>query len=165
MIALQLEDIRSFTRQLFLGETFDSFLVREAEFSTFCTFSISGRVNQNFFNEEELEEERVEEYASWKMLRPLCFSLIKGKKLPESFSVILKLPPDAAERFITKRIPDAEKDLAEGLYLHIRYTNPDLRIVTGLSLTRFSTDRTLEHEWDDSVRAFLVKNEIPFREL
>ena len=76
MIALQIEDIPAFTRKLFLGETFDSFLVREAEFSTFCTFSISGKVNQNYYNEEELEQERIEEYASWKKLRPLCFSLI-----------------------------------------------------------------------------------------
>ena len=165
MIALQIEDIPAFTRKLFLGETFDSFLVREAEFSTFCTFSISGKVNQNYYNEEELEQERIEEYASWKKLRPLCFSLIKGKKLPEGFSIVLKMPPEAAERFIRSRMPEAPKDFAEGLYLHLRYANPKLSAVTGISLARFTLDKTLEREWDDSVKKFLTKNEIPFVEM
>ena len=35
MIALRIEDIRQFTAKLFVGETFDHFLIKEAEIVTF----------------------------------------------------------------------------------------------------------------------------------
>ena len=61
MIALQVEDIREFTRQLFMAETFDRFLVQEARFTTFAAFTVDGRLHQDFFTDEELEQaaERV----------------------------------------------------------------------------------------------------------
>ena len=38
MLALKICDVKQFTRQLFIGETFDSFLVKEASVVTFNTF-------------------------------------------------------------------------------------------------------------------------------
>ena len=92
MIACNICDIKLFTKKLFIGETFDRFLLKEAEIVTFNTFSIDGRVHKSFYSEEERAEGQIEEYSTWKTLRPFCFSLIKGKKLPERFSIILKLP-------------------------------------------------------------------------
>ena len=79
MIALQVEDIREFTKQLFMAETFDRFLVQEARVVTFSAFSVDGRLHQDFFTDEELEQARLEDYATWQMIRPFCFSLIKGR--------------------------------------------------------------------------------------
>ena len=53
MIALQVEDIREFTRQLFMAETFDRFLVQEARFTTFAAFTVDGRLHQDFFTDED----------------------------------------------------------------------------------------------------------------
>ena len=82
MIACNICDIKLFTKKLFIGETFDRFLLKEAEIVTFNTFSIDGRVHKSFYSEEERAEGQIEEYSTWKTLRPFCFSLIKGKKLP-----------------------------------------------------------------------------------
>lgn len=55
MIALRIEDIRQFTAKLFVGETFDHFLIKEAEIVTFNVFTIDGHIRQGYYSEEELE--------------------------------------------------------------------------------------------------------------
>ena len=55
MVALRIEDMKVFTKKLFIGETFDRFLVREASIVTFNSFTIDGRVRQGYYSEEELE--------------------------------------------------------------------------------------------------------------
>ena len=79
MVALKIEEQKAFTAGLFIGEIFDKFLVREAEIVTYNQFTIDGKVRQGYFSKEELEENRIEEYSSWKTLKPVCYSLIKGK--------------------------------------------------------------------------------------
>ena len=92
MVALKIEEQKAFTAGLFIGEIFDKFLVREAEIVTYNQFTIDGKVRQGYFSEEELEENRIEEYSSWKTLKPVCYSLIKGKRLPESFRIVFQMP-------------------------------------------------------------------------
>ena len=92
MVALKIEEQKAFTAGLFIGEIFDKFLVREAEIVTYNQFTIDGKVRQGYFSKEELEENRIEEYSSWKTLKPVCYSLIKGKRLPESFRIVFQCP-------------------------------------------------------------------------
>ena len=106
MIALKIEDLKTFTAQLFMGETFDHWLVREANIVTFNSFTIDGRIRQGYYSDEELEKNRIEELSSWKALRPFCYSLIKGKKLPESFQITMQLSPEENEKFIRRVKPD-----------------------------------------------------------
>ena len=160
MIALQVEDIREFTRQLFMAETFDRFLVQEARFTTFAAFTVDGRLHQDFFTDEELEQARLEDYATWQMVRPFCFSLIKGKKQPESFHIILRLPPQGAARFMAEHAPNLREDAGLGLYINIRYEEKLLYCVTGVSFSQFTMDKTLERAWDENVERFLKKNGI-----
>lgn len=98
MVALKIEEQKAFTAGLFIGEIFDKFLVREAEIVTYNQFTIDGKVRQGYFSEEELEENRIEEYSSWKTLKPVCYSLIKGKRLPESFRIVFQMPPSARDQ-------------------------------------------------------------------
>lgn len=164
MVALQIADLRLFTKKLFIGETFDRFLVREARIVTFNTFSIDGKVRQGYYSDEEREEGKVKSYSSWKVLRPFCFSLIKGNRLPESFAIVFKLPPDSTERFLKERGSAWLPGQVGGLYINVRYEEQALSCITGLSMNQFTMDRSLEQEWDDSVRAFLKKEEIVFEE-
>ena len=106
MIALKIEDLKTFTAQLFMGETFDHWLVREANIVTFNSFTIDGRIRQGYYSDEELETNRIEELSSWKTLRPFCYSLIRGRKLPESFQITLQLSPEENEKFIRRVKPD-----------------------------------------------------------
>ena len=164
MIALKIEDMKQFTARLFMGETFDHFLIREAEIITFNVFTIDGHIRQGYYSEEELEENQLEELSSLKMIRPYCFSLIKGKKLPGSFQIVLQMPPQAVEKFVAARQMPLRADQVNGLYLNIRYEEGKLFCVTGTSVSFFTLDKTLDSEWDQAVRSFLKKNEIIFEE-
>jgi hypothetical protein len=162
MISLKIEEQKTFTSELFIGNIFDSFLVREVSITTFNTFTIDGRVRQGYYSDEELEENKIEEFSSWKALKPFCFSLIKGKRLPESFRIVLLLAPAARERFVKKHAPSLLPEQVGGLYLNIQYENGTMTCVTGTSLNVFTMDKSLDREWDEAVMQFLTRNMIAF---
>ena len=164
MIALQIEDIRLFTEKLFLKEDFDSFLVREISIVTFSRFEIDGHIQADFYTEEEREKMQIRELASWKMLKPVCFSLIKGKKLPGSFSIALQLAPDAAARIVQEGGFGIAPETVQGLCLNIRYEGGRLIVTTATSLSFFTLDKSVDREWDGAVRRFFKKREIPYLE-
>lgn len=164
MVALRVEDLKSFTKQLFIGETFDSFLVREAEIVTFNRFSIDGKVRHGYYSDDELEMNRIERYSSWKTLRPFCFSLIKGSRLPESFHIVLQMPPAGVERFLSGGGLSFSSEQVNGLYINIRYEEQALSLVTGTSVSQFTLDKSLDREWDGAVMKFLKTKQIIFEE-
>lgn len=164
MIALKIDGLKEFTKQLFMGETFDSFLVREANITTFNSFSIDGRVRHGYYSDEELENGKIERFSSWKTLRPFCFSLIRGSRLPESFVIVLQLPPGGTEHFLTGRGLSVPAEQVNGLYVNIRYEDQTLFCVTGTSVSQFTLDKTLDREWDEAVKQFLKKKELEFEE-
>lgn len=165
MVALKMEDLKGFTSKLFVGDTFDGWLVREAAITTFNIFTIDGRVRHGYYTDVELEENKIEEFSAWKVIRPICFSLIKGKKLPGSFQITLQLSPDGVERFLTGAGLDYRSEQVSGLYLNIRYEDGALHCVTGTSLKIFTLDKQLEIEWDEAVRRFLKECRLPFVEV
>lgn len=165
MIALRMEDLKGFTSKLFVGDTFDTWLVREASVTTFNAFTIDGRVRHGYYTDTELELNQIEEYSAWKVIRPICFSLIKGKKLPGSFQITLQLPPKEVEAFLKEARLDFRAEQIGGLYLNIRYEEGELHCVTGMSLNIFTLDRQIGYEWDEAVRRYLKERELPFTEL
>lgn len=165
MIALKIDELKDFTKKLFVGETFDTFLVREVNIVTFNSFSIDGKVREGFYSDEELEAEQIERFSSWKRLRPYCFSLIKGNKLPESFHIVLQLSPDRVDRFLQSKNIGFSSEQVNGLYLNIRYEGQVLTCISGTSLNQFTLDKTLEHEWDEAIRQFLKKENMGFEEM
>lgn len=164
MIALKIEDLKSFTAQLFVGETFDAWLVREANIVTFNSFTIDGRIRPGYYSEEETKANHIEEFSAWKTLRPFCYSLIKGKRLPESFQITLQLSQEENEKFLRRAKPDFLAEQLAALYLNIRYEKQEATCVTGTSLKVFTLDKQIEHEWDDTVRRYLKKLQIPYVE-
>jgi len=162
MVALKIEEQKKFTEGLFLGELFDSFLVTEANIVTFNSFTINGRVRRGYYSDEELEENGIGEFSAWKTIKPFCFSLIKGKRLPESFHIVFALPPESKERFVKRCVPDMAPGQVGGLYINVHYENDEMTCVTGISMNLFTMDKTLEREWAESVKQFLKKNGIIF---
>ena len=65
MVALRIGDIRGFTSRLFVRETFDHMLVREARVVTYNSFTIDGRIRPGFYTKDELEAGDIGEYSSW----------------------------------------------------------------------------------------------------
>lgn len=162
MVSLQVEDLKGFTAGLFVGELFDEWLIREADIVTFNHFTIDGRIRRGYFSEEEIEEGKIGELSSWNKIKPFCYSLIKGKKLPESFHITLQLSPKQTEIFLNHGNMEIREEQIGGLYLNIRYENHRLSCVTGTSLKIFTLDKQLDFEWDESVRRFFKEKKIAF---
>lgn len=182
MIALKLKNTKNFMTHLLLSDTFDSFLFIEGEIVTFNTFTIDGYIQKAFYEDSAAgntdshgmaapsgspasENARVgseRDYSSWKQLRELCFSIIKGKRTPLSFRFVFSLSPENIARLIGQKGLDFQASDVQGLYLNIRFDGSGLQCVTGTSLKTFSMDKSLEHEWDAMVPRFFDKKGIAF---
>lgn len=161
MIAFKVEDIRQFTSNLFIGTMFDFFLVREAEIVTFNLFHIDGKVKKEYYTDQELEEKQIGELSAWEAVKPVCFTLIKGKKLPGSFRIVFQLGPSQTEQFLQRRQLSVRPEEISGLYLNVRYEEGKLYCVTGTSVNFFTMDKSLDREWDEAVKLFFKNNNIP----
>lgn len=167
MIALQIKNTKSIMNTLLASEQFDAFLVDEAFITTFNTFHIDGHIVKDFFNSEEITnmEQGLPEFSLWKDIRPICFQLIKGKKTPVSFRVILHASPALITSLAAQ--PDCEVDanLIRSLVLNIRYDNGHVTCVTGTSFTTFLMDKTTDAVWDKYIRQFFANMQIDFEEV
>lgn len=162
MIALTLSDKKTATTALFTKEFFDYFLVREISITTNHTYTIDGHIQKDYYTEEELECLRDTTLADWKSLRPFCYNLIKGKKLPAKFTINMQLSQDNVARFLNQAGLDYDISNVKGLYLHFYYEQQVLKAVTGTSLNIFTLDKSLDHAWDEMVKQIFKHNEIPF---
>ena len=131
---------------------------------TFNTFTIDGRIRPAYYSEEERREQKIRSYSLWSSLRPFCYSLIRGKRLPESFRITLQLAPDQTEDFLKSSGIGFTADQIGSLCLNIRYENRELVCVTGLSMNIFTLDKQAEYAWDEAVRRYLKAKQIPFTE-
>ena len=145
-------------QHLLLKTTFDSFSLIEGEITTYNTFHIDGYLHKKFF-----EDAPQKEYSSWGDLREFCFQIIRGKRTPLNFRFILSLPREDFEDFLNQQEISAfrSSDL-QGLYLNFKYDGTSLKCVTGISLSLFTMDKTLEKVWDNYAKEFFLKQEIDF---
>ncbi|MCI9105370.1 MAG: hypothetical protein HFG56_08730 [Lachnospiraceae bacterium] len=162
MIALRVEDLKGFTSALFVGEAFDTWWLREASITTYNTFSIDGRIRRGYFTEQEREEKKIGELSSWKLIRPICFSLIRGKRLPENFRITLQLSPTDVQQFLQSVQPDFPVEQVGGLYLNIRYEEQTMYCITGVSLNIFTLDKRIEQGWDAEIKQLLKEKQIAY---
>lgn len=146
---------------LLLSDTFDHFLFIEGEIVTFNTFTIDGYLRKDFYGADP-EDIPAGDYSSWKQLRELCFSIIKGKRTPLSFRFVFSLSPENIAKLIDRKGLDFQSSDVQGLYLNIRFDGTSLQCVTGTSLKTFSLDKSLEKEWDSMVPRFFDKKGLAF---
>lgn len=155
MIVITL-NAKSCMSHLLLKDTFDYFSFLEGEITTFNKFGIDGFLHKNFFDEEPEQT-----YSYWKELREYCFSIIKGKRTPLNFKIILSLAPENFSDFLTKhQITAFRPEEISGLYLNFHYDGTVLQCITGISMSTFHMDKTLEKEWDSYVEEFFRESGI-----
>ena len=95
MRKFEIEQHRIFTSDLFSGTAFDDFLLKEATVVTYAAFQIDGQIRKDFFDQEDPEESlRMLPYAPWSVIKPHLRAVIKGKRLPLQFQIVLLLPPE-----------------------------------------------------------------------
>ena len=156
MKSIEIESIKSFTTQLFAGTAFDSFLAVEASFSTAATFTIDGHVNEEFVGEEDMKRQDFQEgIVRWRNLRPICYEIIKGKKVPQQFKVVLKTSAEQTAAFLTSSGSRYTAEQINGLFLNINFRGNKLYCTTGTALKLFSMDKSLELLWDEYMTQFL----------
>lgn len=167
MIALELTDVKDFMNKLLKSEVFDHFLMQEAVITGAASYTINGQITKGFYSDEELEELQLKgcRFLPFSMLRGNCFDLIKGKKTPSSFRFVFLLSPSNTEKTIASVGSSFTASDVTGMYINLKYQNQLLSLTTGIAYNIFSTDKTLENEWDKLVIRFLKQNEIAFEEI
>lgn len=155
----QIEDIKTFMNELLIHEKYDSFYLYEARVKTGLDYYISGKVNQDFYDSEELEalsEESSFEYISWKHIKNTVYDLMKGKRLPISFKLVLMFNRENITRLVEMNNLSVRPEDVGALFYNIYYEKGILTVTTGTSIKVFSLDKTLEHLWDASVEKYYI---------
>lgn len=158
-INISSSDIKKFMNCLLVKETFDNFLLEEATITTYNTFTIDGHIQSDFYSAEELEALPDKTLSTWGVIRPHCFNLIKGSKLPLRFKIVLKASTAYTEKLLNENSVGLSVKDVGGLYINIRYDskrsitgeetgNASLDCISMASLNIFSMDKTLEKAWD-----------------
>ena len=164
MISFHITDIKNFMATLLTAETFDSFLLEEATITTYNTFHIDGRFISEFFHKEEEDTSFLEEYSfsKWKDMRPICFSLIKGKKTPINFKFIFQLHPVSMKALLEKGDTNLTEKDVKAFILNIKYENGQLSLVTATSTFTFLMDKSADTIWDNAMSKFLNSHGISY---
>ncbi len=167
MIALQIKNTKNIMNTLLVSEAFDAFYIEEAAITTFNTFHIDGHMVKGFFSSEEIDsmEQGLADFSLWKEIRPVCFQLIKGKKTPVSFRVILHAAPALVASLAAQPECEVSADFIRSLVLNIRYDNGHVTCVTGTSFTTFLMDKTVDAVWDKYIRQLFAQLQIDFEEV
>lgn len=166
MIALKITNIKQFMGKLLASEDFDSFLLEEASISTYNTFLIDGHQNRDFYTTEEWEDKEIRPYdfTTWKQIRPICYSLIKGTHTPCAFKFILHLIPDYVASILKNGDTSVTPQQIKALVLTVKYDGTVLTLITGMSFHTFIMDKTADALWDNAIRQFLSKRDISYEE-
>ena len=102
MKSYKITELKSFMSKLLGSSAFDGFLLAEASISTYNTFVIDGHINKEFFTGDINDEGILPsyEFSMWQDMRSICFDLIKGKRTPVGFKLVLHLKPELADTLL-----------------------------------------------------------------
>lgn len=158
MIILSITNIKAFMSHLLSHETFDEWLVSEITIRTHNTFQIDGNLNKDFFDEENLPDTLK---TPWSMLRPICFNIIKGQKVPSLIKMVFLLDNKHTEKIIEECGTFSISDV-NALFINIYYEHGKLSITTGSSLKLFTLDKSLDETFEKYVKTFLSSNGLDY---
>ena len=164
MISLVIKDTRTFMSHLLIKDTFDSMLLSQAELNMAYSFTIDGSINRDFYTQEEYDELDNKNYSSWSIIKPFCFSFIKGSKVPSSMKIIFVMPDSVTERIIAESGASLNLTDVEGLFINIRYKDNTVTIITGTSLKAFTLDKSIEHSFDNYIKLYLEHCQIDYEQ-
>lgn len=167
MIALNLPEVRVFMNKLLCTEIFDNFLLQEATIQNSVSYHIEGSIHTDFYSADELEQEHLTglSFIPYGKVRTQCFDLIKGKRTPGFFRFVLLLSPVNLEKTLQQTGAGLAAQDVTAAYINLKFQNNKLLLTTGISYHTFTTDKSLDREWDSLIKKFLKNHEIIFEEL
>ncbi|MBR3036649.1 MAG: hypothetical protein IKI54_05095 [Lachnospiraceae bacterium] len=158
MLSLSITNQKELTKLLFAGNAFDNFLLHDAVFTTAVTTTVSGIYNPEFF--EENEEKPEDHCIDWEQFRPIAMDLIRGKKLPVAFRIVL-ITSKKSTAAIVQRAQFSGCEVSS-LSVNFSFRDKALSLTTGVAYGGFSLDKSLEKYWDEAVLKFLDSKEITY---
>ena len=164
MLALKINDVKSFMNQLLIGDTFHIFSLAEASITTFNQFHIDGKLHMDFFDtdtEQQLSADKII-YSSWGDVKAYCYSIIRGKLPPLQFKFIMRLSPSQINILPANNIFSFSDSELSDLFLNIQFKNNELLCTTGIFSQVFTLDKTSETTWDNAVLDFFRYHQIDF---
>lgn len=164
MIALRVDEVRDFMGKFLTGEVFDNFLLVELDVAKEGIVHFSGRRNRDWYDDDEWETISEKEYQTWREVRPMAWQLIKGQRTPLAMRGVLMLSRENTTKILEKNHLPFDPEEVGGLYVNIRFEGGKLQLVTGVSMRGFVLDKSLEHQWDHDIKAFLKYHEIVVEE-
>lgn len=158
MVMIEIENIKKFMAGFLGGNLFDDFLMSEGKLSMNISYEFDGKILKEFYDTEEWKEMKQYPYVTWEEEKEKIFSLVKGKKTPLSFQIVMMLKPDLSPEFLAKYNLAVREDEIAGLFINILYDRQGLKCTSGVSRKTFVLDKTLEEAWDQEVKErFLTK--------
>ncbi len=136
-------DIKTFMNELIRGESFDRFQVRGCEITTFVTYSIDGRINRDWY-----EDDKDRYFCTWKELKPYIHNIIKGSKKPKSMKIVLALSEKAAAKIHPN---------GKACFINIVFEEEKVAVVTGTAQIEFTLNKELDEAWEERVKGFFEK--------
>ncbi len=165
MIALRILNIKKLIASILVKPDFDRYSLIEAQITTFCTFSIDGRLERDFFEGSEEQPSSGSGYISWGMVRERCFDIIRGKRTPLSFKFVFFYPPDLLLPFLREHDVTVREDNVLGLCINLRFDGTNLLLTTGTSMKAFTADRSCDRAWDEEVLRLITSMDIETEQL
>jgi hypothetical protein len=107
------------------------------------SFTIDCKLNKEFFDEEVKRN-----YCTWGEIRSQVFSLVKGKKKPKVFKIILSLSEMGTEKLHPN---------AKACFLNISFENDMVVFTTGTAQKEFDLSKAVDEAWDNVMRVFFKK--------
>lgn len=162
MQAIEILDIKQFMRLLFQTDTLDHYEMVSAEIRTDISYSIDGKLNQSFYNKDELSLLQLEKnfFLPWQYAKEKIFSLIKGKKTPSLLKLILKVNPIQAEDILSLSNSSLNSNDIDGFFLNIIFQENKLNVICGLSYKIFTMDRELENYFSENIITLFKSKDI-----
>ena len=149
MKVFKIEDVKEFMQLLFLKENFDKFCLGGMELKTLVSFAIKGNLCTDWLDGVDKEKYGHMEYVPWKLLRPVAFSMIRGKQSPSMMRINF--------------VHYMEDGGCGGL--RVQYENGQLACISSYTAAHFSLDKSEEQLWDENCKRFLQKNNIVVSEV
>ena len=164
MIALQITELKPFMARLLGSNTFDDFLIQEATLQMGISYVIDGHINEAFYQTGDETDVRKDmlPFISYGEVRSTLFDLIKGKRTPLGFQVVLQLSPKRCAMLFPAGL---DAHLIKGLLMNIRFDGSRAMITSGISYFSFSLDKAPELIWDEALMNFLKNAGITFEQL
>ena len=95
----------------------------------------------------------------WREKKALLFAAIRGHKSPQRMTITLKACETwAAPRMEKMGAGVVYEQYHPDLFLHIRFGQGELHLVTGTAFASFTMDRSIEQGWDSYIRHVFGEN-------